>query len=85
MHAGEEAVVVLPDILQRNIYVHMASAKPLLYCPSNGQTNGPPLHVAFYEGLSNNPGYYKAVISVNQAHRRTSSCNMPNGCVLAGN
>ena len=33
MCVGEEAVVVLPGVMQRNICVHMASAKPLLYYP----------------------------------------------------
>ena len=82
---GKEAVVVLPDVTQRNIYVHIASTKPLLYCPSNSLTNGLSLHVAIFKGLSNNPGHYKAVFLLNQTHRRPSLCNVPNSCVLMGN
>ena len=59
---GENAVLIIPDVIQRDITIHIAFVEPLLYRPSSGLATGPPLQIAFYEGLGSDTGLYRAIV-----------------------
>ena len=54
---GEEAVLIIPDVIQRDITIYMAFAELLFYRPSSGLATGPPFYIAFYKGLGYDPGH----------------------------
>ena len=64
---GEEAIVVLPDVIKRDVHVHTAFAEPLIYHIASGLTIGPPIHIAFYAGIGTDPGHYKATLKTREA------------------
>ena len=64
VYVGEDAVLIIPDAIQRDITVHIAFDEPLLYRPSSGLATGPSLQIAFYEGLGSDPGHYRAIVSL---------------------
>ena len=68
--AGEEALLVLPDVVLRDIYVHQAFADPILYPVTCCLATGDPVHIAYYEGLGSDPSHYRAVVP---AHNKTVS------------
>ena len=67
MCAGEEAIIVLPDIIKRDGHVHKTFAEPLIYHMASGLTIGPPIHIAFYAVIGTDPGHNKAILETSEA------------------
>ena len=64
---GEEAIVVLPDVIKRDVHVYTAFAEPLIYHIASGIIIGPPIHIAFYAGIGTDPAHYKAILETSEA------------------
>ena len=67
MCVSEEAIVVLPNVIKRDVHVHTTFAEPLIYHMASGLTIGPPIHIAFYAGIGTDPGHYKAILETSEA------------------
>jgi hypothetical protein len=59
---GELAVYILPNILSRQLVVHIADVEPQAYSSSSGSHVHQPVQVAFFDGLLAGTGHYKAVL-----------------------
>ena len=76
----EDAVLIIPDVIQRDITVRTAFAEPLLYCnrPSSGLATGPSLQIAFYEGLGSDPGHCRAIVPLSLCEKLLSAAPSKN-------
>jgi OTU domain-containing protein 5 len=63
---GEDAIIALAEVTQREIHVYAAYVNPLIYRPTNLKCDQEPVRIAFYE-----PGHYKAVLHSQQEHSVT--------------
>jgi hypothetical protein len=54
---GEEAIIALSNMCQREVHVYTAHVEPLVYKPVSGIVKGEPVLLAFFE-----PGHYRAVL-----------------------
>jgi hypothetical protein len=54
---GEEAIIALANMCQREVHIYTAYIDPLVYRPACGVVIGDPVSLAFYE-----PGHYRAVV-----------------------
>jgi hypothetical protein len=67
VEAGQDAILAISEVCQREVHVYMAYMQPEKYCPSNGVVSGEPIRIAFYE-----PGHYRAVVSAGNCQYVTS-------------
>ena len=63
--AGEPTIHALSDVLHRTVNIHIAHSEPLPYSPAYSQATEPSIRLAFYDGLLDGPGHYKAIVSLN--------------------
>ena len=70
---GEDAVLIIPDVIQRDITVYIAFVEPLLYRPSSGLAIGPQLQIAFNKGLGSDPGHYRAIVPLSLCEQLPSA------------
>lgn len=56
---GEEAIIALTNMCQREVRIYTAYIDPLVYRPACGDVIGEPVSLAFYE-----PGHYRAVVPI---------------------
>ena len=63
--AGEAAIRALSVVFHRTINIHIAHSEPVPYSPAYSQATEPSIRLAFYDGLLDGPGHYKAVVPLN--------------------
>ena len=63
--AGEAAIHALSDVLHRTVNIHIAHSEPLPYSTAYSQATEPSTWLAFYNGLLDGPGHYKAIVPLN--------------------
>ena len=63
---GQEAILALPDVIQRELHVPIVFTESLIFRLSNTQIIGPPLQIAFYKGLGEGPGHNRTVLTMHE-------------------